>query len=49
MTLTTSLDQETLARMMRDGPAQARAQEWQAGCMALAAFVLVLTWSLWTQ
>jgi hypothetical protein len=43
------IDQQTLARLMRDGPAQARAQELQGGVMALVAFVLVLSWSLWTQ
>jgi hypothetical protein len=49
MTYPTPIDQQTLARLLRDGPAQARAQELQAGCMALVAFVLVLGWSLWTQ
>ena len=49
MTYPTPIDQQTLARLMRDGPAQARAQELQAICMAAVAFVVVLFTSLWMQ
>lgn len=43
------IDQETLARLVRDGPAQARHQELQAACMAVACFVLVLFSSIALQ
>lgn len=43
------IDEETLARLVRDGPAQARYQALQAACMAIVCFFVVLFSSLALQ
>lgn len=44
-----SIDAETLERLARDGPEQARRQERQARWMGLVVFVAVLAGALWAQ